>query len=82
MVCLGPHLYDPHEPYRAPEPYASQHEPYDAEVAYTDAMVGKLLDDLRAANQLDHTIVMIAADHGESLGEHRRAHPRGLPCMT
>ena len=64
------HLYDPHEPYRAPEPYASQHEPYDAEVAYTDAMVGKLLADLRAAGQLDRTLVMVAADHGESLGEH------------
>jgi arylsulfatase A-like enzyme/Flp pilus assembly protein TadD len=75
--ALGPqpyfawvHLYDPHEPYRAPEPYASQHEPYDAEVAYTDAMVGKLLSDLRAAGQLDRTLVMVAADHGESLGEH------------
>ena len=64
------HLYDPHEPYRAPEPYASQHEPYDAEVAYTDAMVGTLLADLRAAGQLDRTLVMVAADHGESLGEH------------
>jgi arylsulfatase A-like enzyme/tetratricopeptide (TPR) repeat protein len=64
------HLYDPHEPYRAPEPYASQHEPYDAEVAYTDAMVGKLLSDLTAAGQLERTLVMVAADHGESLGEH------------
>ncbi|HEY2149451.1 MAG TPA: sulfatase-like hydrolase/transferase, partial [Vicinamibacterales bacterium] len=64
------HLYDPHEPYRAPEPYASQHEPYDAEVAYADAMIGRLLDDLRAAGQLDRTLVMIVADHGESLGEH------------
>ena len=64
------HLYDPHEPYRAPEPYASQHEPYDAEVAYTDAMVGRLLDDLAKAGQLDRTLVVVAADHGESLGEH------------
>jgi arylsulfatase A-like enzyme/Flp pilus assembly protein TadD len=64
------HLYDPHEPYRAPEPYASRHEPYDAEVAYTDAMVGRLLADLKAAGQLDRTLVMVAADHGESLGEH------------
>ena len=64
------HLYDPHEPYRAPEPYASQHEPYDAEVAYTDAMVGKLLADLRAAGQLDRTLIVVAADHGESLGDH------------
>ena len=64
------HLYDPHEPYRAPEPFASQHEPYDAEVAYADAMLGKLLADLRAAGQLDRTLVIVAADHGESLGEH------------
>ena len=64
------HLYDPHEPYRAPEPFASQHEPYDAEVAYADAMVGRLVEQLKAAGQLDHTLMMIAADHGESLGEH------------
>ncbi|PYR25686.1 MAG: hypothetical protein DMF98_11375, partial [Acidobacteria bacterium] len=63
------HLYDPHEPYRAPEPYASRFAPYDAEVAYTDAMLGKLLADLRAARQLDHTLVLVAGDHGESLGE-------------
>jgi arylsulfatase A-like enzyme/Tfp pilus assembly protein PilF len=63
------HLYDPHEPYRAPEPYASRFAPYDAEVAYTDAMLGKLLADLRADRQLDHTLVLVAGDHGESLGE-------------
>ncbi len=67
------HLYDPHEPYRAPEPYASQHEPYDAEVAYTDAMVGVLLKNLAAAGQLDHTLIAFTADHGESLGEHGEA---------
>ncbi|HWW83239.1 MAG TPA: sulfatase, partial [Vicinamibacterales bacterium] len=49
------HLYDPHEPYRAPEPFASQHSPYDAEVAYTDATIGRFLNDLRAAGQLDRT---------------------------
>ena len=69
------HLYDPHEPYRAPEPYASQHAPYDAEVAYTDAMVGRMLADLEAAHRLDRTLVVVAADHGESLGEHgERSH--------
>jgi arylsulfatase A-like enzyme/Flp pilus assembly protein TadD len=64
------HLYDPHDPYRAPEPYASRHAPYDAEVAYSDAQVGKLISDLQTAGQLDRTVVMVAADHGESLGEH------------
>jgi len=64
------HLYDPHEPYRAPEPYASRHEPYDAEVAYTDAMVGTLLSNLAGAGQLDRTLLAFTSDHGESLGEH------------
>ena len=68
------HLYDPHEPYRAPEPYASQHAAYDAEVAYTDAMVGRLLADIGPA-ALEQTLVVVAADHGESLGEHgERSH--------
>jgi len=57
------HLYDP------PEPYASRFAPYDAEVAYADAMLGKLLADLATARQLDHTLVLGAGDHGESLGE-------------
>jgi arylsulfatase A-like enzyme/Flp pilus assembly protein TadD len=69
------HLYDPHEPYSAPEPYASSAAPYDAEVAYTDAMIGKLLSDLAGAHQLDRTLLIVAADHGESLGEHgERSH--------
>jgi choline-sulfatase len=63
------HLYDPHEPYRAPEPYASQHEPYDAEVAYADAIVGRLLAGL-PSSVLERTLILVAADHGESLGEH------------
>src|SRR5215813_6439128 len=34
------HLFDPHAPYDAPEEYRSGRTPYDAEVAYTDAMLG------------------------------------------
>jgi len=67
------HLYDPHAPYRAPEPYASRHEPYDAEVAYADASIGTLLDRLSAAGELDRTLIVFTADHGESLGEHGEA---------
>ena len=44
--------------------------PYDAEVAYADAMLGQLLDRLDAAHALDRTLVVLTADHGESLGEH------------
>jgi len=33
-------------------------------------MVGRLLDDLKSSGQLDRTLVVVCADHGESLGEH------------
>jgi choline-sulfatase len=64
------HLYDPHAPYSAPPEYARGLAPYDAEVAYTDAALGHGLESLRAAGALDRTIVVVVADHGESLGEH------------
>ena len=64
------HLYDPHDPYRAPAPYASRLPPYDAEVAYTDAVVERLIGELQRSGQLERTLVMIAADHGESLDDH------------
>src|SRR5262249_46034396 len=43
---------------------------YDGEVAYADAMLGVLLTRLRDAHQLDRTLIVATADHGESLGEH------------
>ena len=69
------HLYDPHTPYDPPEPYRSRHpgEPYLGEIAYTDHVVGRLLDWLRAGGLLDRTLVVLTADHGESLGEHGEA---------
>lgn len=69
------HYYDPHEPYDPPEPYTSEYpdKPYDGEIAYTDEYVGKLLTKLDELKVSDKTIVLIAADHGESLGEHNEA---------
>jgi len=66
------HLYDPHEPYTPPEPYASRYaqDPYSGEIAYADASLGAFLDRLHTAHALDRTLVVIASDHGESLGEH------------
>src|SRR5262245_23240305 len=44
------HLFDPHAPYEAPPEYQqSGRAAYDAEVAYTDAMLGALLARLQAA---------------------------------
>jgi arylsulfatase A-like enzyme len=43
---------------------------YDGGAAFLDDRVGKLLDDLSAAGLLEHTIVVLIADHGEVLDEH------------
>jgi arylsulfatase A-like enzyme len=42
---------------------------YHAEVYYTDAQVGRLLD-AAAARGGERTLVVVTADHGEALGEH------------
>ena len=64
------HLFDPHAPYEAPAEYRTGRAPYDAEVAYADAMVGRLIARLDAAHALDRTLLVLTADHGESLGDH------------
>jgi arylsulfatase A-like enzyme/Flp pilus assembly protein TadD len=66
------HLYDPHTPYDAPEPFASRYakQPYLAEIAYTDRVVGRLTTWLREQGLLERTLVVLTADHGESLGDH------------
>jgi arylsulfatase A-like enzyme/Flp pilus assembly protein TadD len=64
------HLFDPHTPYDAPAEYRAGRDPYDAEVAYTDAMLGQFLERLGAAHALDRTVIIVTADHGESLGDH------------
>jgi len=66
------HLYDPHAPYEPPEPQASRFagQPYLGEVAATDAALQGLLEPLLAAGRHGRTLVVLTADHGESLGEH------------
>lgn len=61
------HLYDPHFPYAPPPPYSTSfaERPYDGEVAYADEIVGKILKLLD-----NNTLLVIASDHGESLGDH------------
>ncbi|MEO8682819.1 MAG: sulfatase, partial [Vicinamibacterales bacterium] len=61
------HLFDPHDPYEPPSDLQARFakEPYDGEIAFTDRQVGRLV----AAAGRDATIV-IAGDHGESLGDH------------
>jgi arylsulfatase A-like enzyme len=44
---------------------------YDAEVAYLDAVLGALFDELRERSQFDDTLIIVTSDHGENLGERR-----------
>jgi len=43
---------------------------YDAEIAYMDRHLGRLIDTLEAAPRAAETLVAITSDHGDSFGEH------------
>jgi len=43
---------------------------YDAEIAYADHHIGRLLATLEGKGLLDNTMTVLTSDHGESLGEH------------
>jgi arylsulfatase A-like enzyme len=95
------HLFDPHAPYEAPEPFTTRflapgdprhpenrgnearRDPYtrrqvraltalyDGEIAYADELVGRAFALVREISPAGNPpLVVIAADHGEELGEH------------
>jgi arylsulfatase A-like enzyme/Flp pilus assembly protein TadD len=66
------HLFDPHAPYAPPEPYATRFvkDPYSGEVAYVDETLGKLFRAIEARQETGRTLIILTADHGESLGDH------------
>jgi arylsulfatase A-like enzyme/Tfp pilus assembly protein PilF len=75
---LWVHLYDAHTPYAAPPEWAQQFPrtmvgAYDAEIAFADAQLGRLLDALESDGRLARTVVAVLGDHGEMLGEHGEA---------
>ncbi|MBK7643202.1 MAG: sulfatase-like hydrolase/transferase [Planctomycetes bacterium] len=66
------HLFEPHAPYAPPPEFLAQAhgDAYLGEVAAADHEVGRILDALRASGALENTLVIVTADHGESLGQH------------
>ncbi len=76
LAALGPrpaftwvHLYDPHADYDPPAEFRARFaQPYDAEIAYMDEHVGRLVAAVRARRP--DVIVVVLADHGEGLGDH------------
>jgi arylsulfatase A-like enzyme/Flp pilus assembly protein TadD len=69
------HFYDPHAPYVPPSPFRERfpERPYDGEIAFADAQLGRILEGLRLAGHADDTVIVVLADHGEGLGEHGEA---------
>ena len=65
-IFLWVHYFDPHRPYEE----RGGADAYAAEISYMDGQLGRLLDGLRAASRHEDALVVIAADHGEGLGDH------------
>jgi arylsulfatase A-like enzyme/Flp pilus assembly protein TadD len=72
---LWVHLFDPHQPYEPPEPYATKFkdDPYSGESAYVDSALARLFGHLGDSGGADSTVVVITGDHGQALGEHGEA---------
>lgn len=77
------HYYDPHAPYKPHKQFTFTSFPflclpkdrYDGEIAYTDHYIGQVIKKLKDLNLYEHTLLIVTADHGESLGEHsEKAH--------
>lgn len=69
---LWVHFFDPHASYQPPLEFAQRcgGSRYDGEIAYADEHLGQILARLGERGELDDTLVIMTADHGESLGEH------------
>ena len=55
---------------RTPEVVREHLADYYAAIEHLDAQVGRIVDALRDAGQLDHTLIAFAGDHGLAIGSH------------
>ena len=65
------HLFDTHRPYDLPAEYKDRYfDPYLAAIAYEDAQIERVISHLETRGLLTSTLIVVAGDHGESLGDH------------
>ena len=79
------HVYDPHADYDPPAGFSLgfSERLYDGEIAYVDAQLGRLFEGLGRRFDPAGTLIIVTADHGESLGEHgESAHSYSLYDAT
>ena len=70
--CAYLYSTDTHRPYKQHDEFyfgSSMIDLYDGEIAYMDFHLGRLFDWMEKAGKMDDTMIVIMADHGESLGE-------------
>ena len=71
---LWSHFVDPHDAYVAHEGFPPSADParglYDGEVAYTDHLIGQVLEALARSPHASTTAVIVTGDHGEAFAEH------------
>ena len=68
---LWVHLYDAHAPQTLPAQFRREYgDRYEGAIAYMDSEIARLLDALKQTRRLESTAIVLAADHGESLGDH------------
>lgn len=71
---LWVHLYNCHAPYLedgAPSRFGGEPaDLYDTEIGLAGAQLERLLDELERLGASEHTVVVLASDHGEGFGEH------------
>lgn len=70
------HLYDAHGPYAArPDKFGDvfSQRPYDAGVAWETQQFERLITDLKERGLDSQTLVIVAGDHGEGLGDHQES---------
>ncbi len=66
-LFLWIHLNDPNYYFRPPAPFE---ESYEGEVEYTDSQISRLLSFLKSKGIYSNSIIILASDHGMSLGDH------------
>lgn len=66
------HFFDPHTPVHPRRELWDQpfEEDYDAEVAFMDIQIGRLVEFLNTTGLRSNTLVIAVGDHGEGLGDH------------
>ena len=63
------------EPLKPPRPWTDEEKKkmvaaYDANLAYVDEQLGRILEYMRTAGLMERTVIFILSDHGESFWEH------------